>query len=109
MYEKICCCCIVVVLLFFDDGDANNKALTHSLVISICVYFLLPITASLSSDVSCNRESIFSIPQVNNAYLLQSSSKAVLNFSGGINNDDGEGCCLCCCSLCFNSVSKSII
>src|ERR687884_43270 len=86
---------------FFDSDD--NKALTHSLVTSVPVYFLLPITASLSPTISLSMESIFSIPQCNSQYLSQSSSKAVLKFIGDID----ETCCLFCWPSC-NSNSVSI-
>ena len=90
-------------ILFFDDGG-TNKALTHSLVISVCMYFRLPIMASLSPNVSFNSESIFSMPQFSSTCLLTNSSKALLNFIGGIEND-GESCCFsCCCLGFFNSI-----
>src|SRR3982750_1403577 len=97
MCKKIYFC----LVHFFDDGeDDDNKALTQSLVISVCVYFLLPITASLSPDVSFNMKSIFLIPQFNNSCLLLSSSKAVVNFVGDI---DASCCIYCSPSFDYNS------
>ena len=79
------------LLILFFDGDDNN-ALTHSLIMIVCAYFLFPKTASLSPGTSCNDESIFSTPVVNSSCPLQMSSKAVLNL---IDSSD-EICYLFC-------------
>ena len=64
----------------FFDGDDNN-ALTHSLVTNICEYFLLPTTTSPSPGVSCNDESIFSIPVSNNLCFFTQFFKSGLEFN----------------------------